>query len=82
MPFMVKIKAGKPNYGKAINLLLMRGGAFQTRHERILIVNAEQKKVLEEAGLIEAEIRGQRSGKQHGQKKRRRLKCCESGSMP
>ena len=46
MPVAVKIKAGK--YGTAIRLLLERGGAFQTRHERTLIVNSEQKKVLED----------------------------------
>src|SRR6266436_6313997 len=32
MPAAVKIKAGK--YGSAIGLLLERGGAFLTRHER------------------------------------------------
>jgi hypothetical protein len=52
MPAAVKIKAGK--YGSAIGLLLERGGAFQTRHERTLIVNSEQKRALEEAGLVEA----------------------------
>ena len=48
----VKIKAGE--YGRSIRLLLERGGAFQTRHERTLIVNSEQKRRLEAAGLIEA----------------------------
>ncbi len=38
MPFMVKIKADK--YGTAILMLLERGGSFQTRHERLLIVNS------------------------------------------
>jgi hypothetical protein len=36
MPTAVKIKAGK--YGSAIGLLLEHGCAFQTRHERTLIV--------------------------------------------
>ena len=54
MPAAVRIKATK--YGSAIGLLLKRGGAFQTRHERTLIVNAAQKKALEQAGLIEAPI--------------------------
>jgi hypothetical protein len=67
MPAAVKIKAGK--YGSAIALLLERGGAFQTRHERTLLVNAAQKKALEEAGLVETNGGKQRAGKEHGQKK-------------
>lgn len=67
MPALVKIKAGK--YGRAIGLLLERGGAFQTRHERNLIVNAEQKKALQEAGLIETNGVQEASGKEHGHKK-------------
>ncbi len=63
MPAVVKIKLGK--YGTAIRLLLERGGAFQTRHERTLIVNREQKKVLEEAGLIEANAK---EGNDHARK--------------
>ncbi len=63
----VRIKAGK--YGSAIGLLLERGGAFQTRYERTLIVNSEQKKALEEAGLIETNGSKDGSGKEHGQKK-------------
>jgi hypothetical protein len=51
MPAAVRIKAGK--YGSAIGVLLERGGAFQTRHERTLIVDAAQKEALEQAGLIE-----------------------------
>ncbi len=50
MPAVVKIKPGK--YGNAIGLLLERGGAFQTRHERTLIVNSDQEKLLQEAGLV------------------------------
>jgi hypothetical protein len=63
MPAAVKIKAGK--YGGAIGLLLERGGAFQTRYERTLIVNAEQMKALEEANLVEgppSKRRGSRRG--------------------
>ena len=67
MPAAVKIKAGK--YGSAIGLLLERGGAFQTRHERTLIVDAEQKKALEEADLIETNGRKEGSGKEHGHQK-------------
>jgi hypothetical protein len=51
MPAAVRIKAGQ--YGSAIGLLLEPGGAFQTRHERTLIVHAAQKNALEQAGLIE-----------------------------
>jgi hypothetical protein len=66
MPAAVKIKAGK--YGNAIGLLLRRGGTFQTRHERTLIVNSEQRRVLEEAGLIEGNGTKKGSGKAHGSK--------------
>jgi hypothetical protein len=67
MPAAVRIKAGK--YGSAIGLLLERGGAFQTRHERTLVVNPEQKRVLEEAGLIETDGVKGGLGKEHGHKK-------------
>jgi hypothetical protein len=67
MPVAVKIKAGK--YGRAIGLLLERGGSFQTRHERILIVNSEQRKALEEADVIEANEMKEESGKKNGKKK-------------
>ena len=67
MPAAVKIKAGK--YGTAIGLLLKRGGSFQTRHERTLIVNSEQRKALEEADLVEANGLKEGSGKEHGHKK-------------
>jgi hypothetical protein len=66
MPAAVKIKAGK--YGSAIGLLLKRGGAFQTRHERTLIVDAAQKKALEQAGLIETIGSKQSPHRKHGQK--------------
>lgn len=48
----VKIKAGK--YGSAIGLLLERGGVFQTRPERTLVVTADQVKALEAAQLIDS----------------------------
>ena len=67
MPAAVKIKAGK--YGSAIGLLLKRGGSFQTRHERTLIVNSEQKKALEEAGLVLTKGLKEGSGKDNGHKK-------------
>jgi hypothetical protein len=47
----VKIKAD--NYGHAISLLLQMGGGFQTRFERTLIVNPEQRRALETAGFVE-----------------------------
>jgi hypothetical protein len=64
MPTAVKIKVGK--YGTAISLLLLRGGAFQTRHERTLIVNADQRKALEEADLVETNGVQTGSSKAHG----------------
>jgi len=67
MPAAVKIKTGK--YGSAIGLLLEHGGAFQTRHERTLIVNADQKKALEEADLVENNGMKEGAGKEHGRKK-------------
>jgi hypothetical protein len=67
MPAAVKIKAD--NYGTAIRMLLERGGSFQTRHEWILIVNSEQRKVLEDAGLIDTEGLKEGSGKDNGRKK-------------
>ena len=67
MPAAVKIKAGK--YGRAIGLLLERGGAFQTRHERTLIVNSNQKTALEEAHLVETNGLKRGWGKKHGHKK-------------
>jgi hypothetical protein len=67
MPAAVRIKSGK--YGTAIGLLLERGGSFQTRYERTLIVNTEQKKALEEADLVETSGSQKGSGKAHGRKK-------------
>ena len=55
MPVAVTINAGK--YRTAIGLLLERGGSFQTRHERTLIVSSEQKRLLEEAGLVEFQVK-------------------------
>ena len=67
MPAAIKIKAGK--YGSAIGLLLERGGVFQTRHQRTLIVNSDQKKALEKADLVEANGFKEGSGKEHGHEK-------------
>jgi len=65
MPAVVKIKPGK--YGTAIGLLLERGGACQTRHERTLIVSGAPKKALQAAGLIETN--GAKEGQRHAHKK-------------
>ena len=67
MPAAVTIKPGK--YGTAIRLLLERGGAFQTRHERTLIVNSDQKKALEEADLVDTNDMKEGSGKEYGHTK-------------
>ncbi len=67
MPIAVKIKPKK--YGSAIALLLQRGGAFQTRHERTLIVNSDQKQALEEAGLVEIQDVKEGSGSNHARQK-------------
>ena len=58
-------------FSKAVcdGLLLERGGAFQTRHERTLLVNAEQKKALEEADLVETNGWKESSGTEHGHQK-------------
>ena len=62
----VKIKADK--YGQAIALLLSMGGGFQTQFERTLIVNAEQRRALQEAGLVAANGAGPRARKSRGKK--------------
>lgn len=62
----VQIKPGK--YGSAIGLLLERGGSFQTRHERTLIVNAEQAKALKDANLVDPKG-PKEAGKNHAHKK-------------
>jgi hypothetical protein len=67
MPAAVRIKSGK--YGSAIGLLLERGGVFQTRHERTLIVNSDQREALEKADLVESNGLKEGSSKKHGQKK-------------
>jgi hypothetical protein len=67
MPAPVKIKAGK--YGRAIGMLLERGGTFQTRHRHILIVNSEQRKILEEADLVDTKGLTQRASDKNGHKK-------------
>jgi hypothetical protein len=67
MPSAVRIKADK--YGTAIRMLLMRGGGFQARPERVLIVTSDQRKVLEQAKLVETNEDPKRSAKGHARKK-------------
>ncbi len=62
----VKIKSDK--YGQAIALLLGMGGGFQTRFERTLIVNWEQRRALEQAGFVAANGDRQKTRKGRGQK--------------
>jgi hypothetical protein len=62
----VKIKADK--YGKAIALLLQMGGGFQTRFERTLIVNPEQRSALEQAGVVAANGSETNTRKTRGEK--------------
>ena len=57
----VKIKADK--YGQAIALLLNSGGGFQTRFERTLIVNQEQRRALEQAGFVANGAEHKRKGR-------------------
>jgi hypothetical protein len=67
MPTAVKIKAGE--YGRAIGMLLERGGSFQTRHKDTLIVNSEQRKILEEADLVETNGLTEGIGSKHAKRK-------------
>jgi hypothetical protein len=67
MPTAVRIKATK--YGRAIRMLLERGGMFQTRHQYTLIVNSEQRKILEEADLVETNGVTEGTGGKHAKKK-------------
>ena len=70
MPTAVKIKAKK--YGRAIRMLLERGGTFQTRHQHTLIVNSEQRKILEEADLVEGNGLAEGKRGEHANKKNAR----------
>lgn len=39
-------------YGKALGLLIRRGGTFQTRPTRVLVIGLRQLEALVEAGLV------------------------------
>lgn len=62
---MIALKIKPERYGEAIALLLEMGGGFQTRFQRILIVNGAQQRVLEKAGVVAS------NGSASGMRKRR-----------
>jgi len=62
----VKIKANK--YGQAISLLLKMRGGLQTRFERTLIVNMDQRRALEDAGFVAANSTAQTTRSARGEK--------------
>jgi hypothetical protein len=64
---MLSLKIKDDRYGHAIALLLRTGGGFQTRHQRTLIVNSAQRRILEEAGCV-AENGRRPKGKGRGEK--------------
>ncbi len=51
---MIQVKIKPDKYGNAIGMLIRLGGGFQTRHERILVVNSQQLRILEDAGFVES----------------------------
>lgn len=65
---MLEVKIKADNYGQAIVLLMLKGGGFRTRHERTLIVNSEQRRILQEAGFVEANGSTLKPRKGRGQK--------------
>jgi hypothetical protein len=62
----VKIKSGK--YGQAIAMLLQMGEGFQTRFQRTLIVNSQQRRILEEAGFVATNGAATKTGNRRGEK--------------
>ena len=50
-------------------MLLERGGTFQTRHQHTLIVNSEQRKILENANLVETNGLTEGTRVKHAKKK-------------
>jgi hypothetical protein len=65
---MVEVDIKPDKYGPAIALLLQRGEGFQTRFERKLIVNAQQRQVLEKAGFLAVNGGARTSRKGRGEK--------------
>ena len=62
----VRIKPGK--YGQAIAMLLQMGEGFQTRFQRTLIVNSQQRRVLHDAGFVATNGAATKSGNRRGEK--------------
>jgi hypothetical protein len=65
---MVAVKIKPNKYGAAISLLIRLGGGFQTRFENTLIVNAEQRRILEAAGFVAANGSERKTRKPRGKK--------------
>ena len=61
----LKIKPGK--YGQAIAMLLQMGEGFQTRFQRTLIVNSQQRRILEEAGFVASNGAATKTGNRRGE---------------
>jgi hypothetical protein len=88
---MMEVKIKAERYGQAIGLLLGMSGGFQTRFERTLIVNSEQRRALEHAGLMangDREKRGKEVAKGPGNnavllnRRNKRINCLVStGSL-
>lgn len=64
---MLAVKITADKYGKAIALLLDMGGGFQTRFENTLIVNAAQRRALEQAGFVAANGSGPKRRQARGE---------------
>ena len=62
----VKIKPGK--YGQAIAVLLQMGEGFQTRFKRTLIVNSQQRRILQDAGFVVTNGTATKTGNRRGEK--------------
>lgn len=67
---MIPVKIKAEMYGEAIAMLLRHGGGFQTRFEDILIVNPQQRRMLDEAGFVETNGIQGKARKPRGKKAR------------
>ncbi|GEM_PF-4693675 len=65
---MLALKIKDDKYGQAIALLLQMGGGFQTRFQRTLIVNSEQRRMLESAGCVASNGSPSKTRKARGEK--------------
>ena len=66
---MIPVKIKPDKYGNAIGLLIRLGGGFQTRFENTLIVTAEQRRILEEAGFVDTSPSRKNASKARGKTK-------------